>query len=203
MLKVVVNKREGFTPEEIKKHETASQLLETALNSVEFRDGVLTLPLENMNGLTHQQVYDKIMSGAEVLTPEVDNELDVWAVVYYKNNKVVGYTNPTTILTWINRKFFGDDYADIACNMLHEWLHKLGFDHDSASDHDSVPYALGYFVEKLIRRLMNGEKLTMIGDVPPVIIPDTVPAAAVERVLVCSRIWYMPWRKKCHYEYRS
>lgn len=201
MLKIAVNARVGFTPEEILKHETACRMLETALNSIEFKDGVLSMDLDNMEGKSNLELYRLIMSGADNFNHEADEDIDVSVELYYKNNKVVGYTNPSTIWTWFNRKFFNQyDYADVACNLFHEYLHKCGFDHDSASDHDSVPYALGYFVEKLIRKLMAGEKLTMLTDIPPIIIPDVLPPKKPVKVLVCYRSWRTLWRKKCYYE---
>jgi hypothetical protein len=40
----------------------------------------------------------------------------------------------------------------VAGNLTHEWLHKLGFDHDVASTPArpySVPYAVGYILRDL------------------------------------------------------
>lgn len=201
MLKIAVNSREGFTPEQTVKHETACRMLETVLNSVEFRDRVLTMSLDNTEGKSNLTIYNGIMSGCDEFNKEADGDIDVSVTLYYKNNRVVGYTNPGTIRTWLNNKFFSTyDYAEVACNLFHEYLHKCGFDHDSASDHDSVPYALGYMVEELIRMLMNGYKFTMLTDVPPIIIPDVLPPKKPEKVLVCYRSWKTFFRKKCYYE---
>jgi hypothetical protein len=43
---------------------------------------------------------------------------------------------------------------EVAGNLAHEWTHKLGFGHESAAEHDSVPYGIGYIVREM------GEKLS-------------------------------------------
>src|SRR5690606_8082794 len=102
-----------------------------------------------------------------ILSPEVDGEADIHVEAYNSYwSRVVGYTYPHTPKTWVNLKFFnGYDYADIADNIFHEWLHKLGFDHVSADEHTSVPYALGYIVRDLIKQIIKGEKLHDVNDV--------------------------------------
>jgi hypothetical protein len=68
-------------------------------------------------------------------------------------SKVIGYTNGTINVININWKFFkGNTVADVAANLAHEWTHKIGFDHKSAKEHDSAPYAIGYIVGDLIRK---------------------------------------------------
>jgi hypothetical protein len=46
---------------------------------------------------------------------------------------------------------------------MHEWMHKLGFNHDtkwSASREYSVPYAIGNIFEEIIREQYS-QKLTL------------------------------------------
>lgn len=83
------------------------------------------------NGLSTEQAYEKLMSGSESLSPEIDNEADVYIDIdesFTKN--VVGYTSPWVKLQNIYRKFFNMyDEFDLLVNTVHEYLHKLGFDH--------------------------------------------------------------------------
>lgn len=198
-LKVMINSREGFTQAEIEKHEVSCKMLESVVNTHEFMQRMLALKLTNTKGLANHEIYLMIRAGAEVLQPEVDHEIDVHVVIYHASNKTVGYTKPSTIKTWVNRKFFaGYEYAEVACNIFHEWLHKLGFDHVSAREHTSVPYALGYLVEAMIKEMIAGAVFTPINATRPV--PVNVPTP-VEKKVKCYRTWRTLWVKKvCYYE---
>ena len=75
----------------------------------------------------------------------MDLNLSVRNFSFWQRN-VVGYTSQGTPEITMNRSFF-DGYtpAEIAGNMAHEWMHKLGFEHDfraTARRPDSVPYAV-------------------------------------------------------------
>lgn len=184
-VKVNVHSRKGFTQEEIDKHVTACILLEQAINSFEFWTRMSNLHLTSTRGKSNKEIYEMIMAGAEVLEPEADGEIDVWVEAYEANNRVVGYTTPGVLTTWVNKKFFDKyNYAEVACNIFHEWLHKIGFDHTSAKEITSVPYALGYLVEDLILELKEGKIIT----------PISAPK------LICTRTWRTLWlQKKCYF----
>jgi hypothetical protein len=204
-LKVNVHSRDGFTMEEIQKHETAMGMLEQVVSSVQFRERVLTTKLVRTNGMTNVQVYELIMSGAETLgTDGADHEIDLYLEMYSARGKVVGYTRPDTIKEWLNRNFFsGFGYPEICDNAFHEWLHKLGFDHISAKDYDSVPYALGYLVEQMVKELMAGSKFTPVGTIWDQDRPNDVPVIVppvFKKVLVCRRTWRSWFRKTCTWE---
>lgn len=193
----------NFTEEESKKYKRAVAAAKFALNSKMFKDELMKLQLTSVEGDTNLQIYEKIRSGVDLFNKEVDNDLDVYVTMYYKNNKVVGYTNPSTNKTWLNRKFFSQyDEADIACNLVHEWLHKAGFDHNSASDHTSVPYAVGYLVEKVIRAIYKPITETPKPEPVPEPVPTPVePAPEPVKKQVCKRLWYTLFIKKvCWYE---
>lgn len=195
-LKVNVHYRNGFNPEEVQKHVTACRMLEEAVNSEEFYVELMKRKFSSTM-VSNMEIYDKIMSGAETLEPDVDFEIDVYAEMYHSVGKVVGYTKPNTLKTWVNRKFFNHySYAEVAGNIFHEWLHKVGYGHSSAKDHTSVPYALGYIMEALIVRLMNGEKFTPINS------DYSFPRVEVqpEKILVCYRSWKTLFRKVCYYK---
>lgn len=153
-LTIKVHATKNFTAAQLEKYVEAVEKTEQVLNSQEFHDELLKLKLTSTKGLSNQQIYEMIINGAEVLDPIIDNEVDIFISMYYKNNKVVGYTYSSVKETWLNSKFFkSSDSADIACNLTHEWLHKLGFGHKSAKEKTSVPYAVGYLVERLVRKL--------------------------------------------------
>jgi hypothetical protein len=212
-LVIKINKQEGFNQLQIDKYVKAVELTEKVINSERFKERLLKLELTNTNNKTNQEIYDLMMKGAEILEPLEDREVDVFITMYYKNNKTVGYTYPSTKDTWVNSKFF-DSYtpADVGCNLIHEWLHKLGFDHTSAREHTSVPYAVGYLVEDCIEE-MEKEPDLYNDELPPPIpeekkpLPNPLPEITSEpnpvskQKRVCKKLWYTLWTKEvCWYE---
>ena len=212
-LVIKIHKSEGFTEEQLTKYMKAVGLTAKVINSKRFEEKFMKLNLTNTNGLTHKQIFTKMKSGAENLDPVEDREIDVFITMYYKNNKTVGYTFPSVKDTWVNSKFFNSyEPADIGCNLIHEWLHKLGFNHASAKEHTSVPYAVGYLVEECIREMLKSPHL--YGDeIPPPIpeVPKPLPAPLPEpkpkpeaepiKKKVCKRLWYTLWLKEvCWFE---
>lgn len=77
------------------------------------------------------QIYEHIMSGAEELTPETDGIIELIIDDFYKDNNVIGQTNPNTPVVQVNTKYF-DVQGDMksGSNIVHEIFHKLGFKHD-------------------------------------------------------------------------
>ncbi len=160
-LKVNLSNRVGFTTEESEKLDQAVEILGKVFNSPEFKQQILAYAeyqggFANTEGLTNQQIFDKIMAGAENFAPTADHEMDLDVEIrnlgWFQRN-VVGYTTPDTSVITSNRRFF-DNYtpSEIAGNLAHEWMHKIGFDHDfnaTARRPYSVPYAVGDLVESL------------------------------------------------------
>lgn len=196
----------GFTFEQKTKHRTAQRLLETVVNSWEFRQELLGMKLTSTKGMSNAKIYELILNGSEVLSPEIDNEADISVHAYNEHRikgKVIGYTLPDTETTWINLYFFdGFSYDEIACNLFHEWLHKLGFTHTSANEKTSVPYALGYLIKRLVKDLMKGVELHDVSEADAeigVILESNIPSTPISQELVCTRSWRNIFRKVCHY----
>lgn len=108
-------------------------------------------------GLSNAQIYRKILAGVERLHPYNNNAMDVEIALYTDNqSQVVGFTNPRTRRIWMNTKYFNrHSPAEVASHLTHEWLHKLGFDHERTRCKErrySVPYAIGYIVRDLARK---------------------------------------------------
>lgn len=108
-------------------------------------------------GLSNAQIYRKLLAGVEKLTPYHNNAMDVEVELYtdYDSN-VLGFTRPNTRRIWMNTKYFNrHSSSQVASHLTHEWLHKLGFDHERERTHRrkySVPYAIGYIVRDLARK---------------------------------------------------
>lgn len=100
-------------------------------------------------GLTRQQIYQKIITGSEVLQPQANRQADITLVIDNRNKRgVLGYTYPNSVKQWIYRWFLNTTYKSVSMNLRHEWMHKLGFDHRwryNPTRKYTVPYAVGYF----------------------------------------------------------
>lgn len=153
-----------FTSSGKKKIAQAADLIKEVVSSEEFKNQVLNhryngkKQFANNNGLTNKQIYNKILAAAEKLRPTKDNEMDLELQLYTDlESNTVGYTYPNTNRVWMNSKYFNKNTpALVTTNMMHEWLHKLGFGHDAeatAKRPYSVPYAIGYMVRDLAKKL--------------------------------------------------
>jgi hypothetical protein len=157
-LKVVGMKVSGFSGSHLTKMNTAFEVLEKVVNSEEFKDRVINFKntkgeraFASNNGLTNEQIYEQFMEGRETLQPNTPGEMNFYLKLY--NNffsRVIGYTSAEINTININKKFFKNYRpSDVAGNLAHEWTHKMGYDHKSAQEHDSAPYAIGYIVDEL------------------------------------------------------
>ena len=164
-LKVDVHMR-NFLKKDKKKVRKAVKVLLDVMNSKEFKQEVLNYTFKgkkqfnNNKGMTNQEIYDHLMTGAEDLIPEVDHTMNFDLTLYRSWNpfsQVRGYTNPNTKRIWIHKKFFRRRSwtpVDTAANMAHEWVHKMGFTHDYKKTKYrsmSVPYAVGKIVWKVAK----------------------------------------------------
>jgi hypothetical protein len=160
-MRVSLGKVTGYSAAERTKLDGAMKLLGDVLNSREFRDAVLASKFDGKPGFASdtrspQEVYATIRAAKENYTSQADGEVDLNVNLEsfsWFQRKVVGYTTPSSDTITTNRRFFsGFDQSEIAGHLAHEWLHKIGFDHDfnaTARRPFSVPYELGELIEKL------------------------------------------------------
>lgn len=101
------------------------------------------------------------MDGRENLQPNTPHEINFFLKLYNKpRSRVIGWTSPKINTININLRYFRKyDPHEVAGNLAHEWVHKLGFGHRSAKERDSVPYAVGYIVREMGERYLKGEEL--------------------------------------------
>lgn len=140
----------NYTAKQKTNLKAAAKIIEAVMNSREYKELVLSHTnkkgaklFDSNRGLSNQQIYDKLFKGAESLIPAVDYEMDLTVTMYYSwYSKVVGWTNGKIMTVHTNSKYHNKYTAcSIASNLIHEWTHKMGFDHVSASSSYSVPYA--------------------------------------------------------------
>jgi hypothetical protein len=167
-LKVKAHSVQGFNSQSQLKLKRAFDVLEVVLNSQEFKHRIVNF--KNSQGeakfasnaaLSNEEIFMALMEGRETLQPDTPGEMNLYLKLY--NNpfsRVIGWTSPQINTIHINWKYFRK-YGphEVAGNLAHEWAHKLGFDHRSASEHDSVPYAVGYIVIELGERYLRGEQI--------------------------------------------
>jgi len=142
----------------------AIELIKKVIASEEFKNEVLNFSYAGKKqyvdtNLSNAEVYKKILEGAEKLRPKKNNSLDITLKLYNESQNVIGYTLPSVNIVWMNTKYFNKfTPADVTGNLIHEWLHKLGFKHDFQRTKRrpfSVPYAIGYLMKSLAKKYQN------------------------------------------------
>ncbi len=161
-LTVRFNSLVGFNEKQLNKILEAKKFIEATVNSPEFKDKVLNFTYDgkkqfNWNeGMSNEQIYELFMSGKETLNgiedQEMDFEVELYKPKWYQSKKTIGYTMPSTTRIWCNVNFFNKfTPQDVAGNLVHEWIHKIGFGHSvkmNSTRPYTVPYAIGYFMDQ-------------------------------------------------------
>jgi hypothetical protein len=111
----------------------------------------------NVGTLTQYQIWVMLMKGKEVLsTVGEDNEADMWLEIdrSYRPN-VIGYTYPSSRIQYIYARIFEEfGMEDVAANLAHEWVHKMGFSHKKVKKsrkRRTCPYAVGDYVRQFVK----------------------------------------------------
>lgn len=150
----------NFTPDQEEKVRNAVTIIKRVIASEEFKQRILNYShngkkgFVDNGGFSNEEIYQKILDGAEQMGSQTkNNTMDVELELYHQKTNTIGYTYPNVVRIWMNKKYF-NKYTPlkVADNLMHEWMHKLGFTHatswSSSRDH-TVPYAIGYLVEEL------------------------------------------------------
>jgi hypothetical protein len=166
-IKVVGGNLTGFNkvPSERARVVASYEVIEQVVNSHSFKSRVINFrnslgqrSFSSNRGMSNEQIYDFLMEGREIIRGEQTlGEMNFDVNRYYRGwSKVIGYVNMGRSNTiHVNGKFYSRySISQVASNLTHEWIHLKGFTHDSARDHDSVPYAIGYIVEELAREYL-------------------------------------------------
>lgn len=141
------------------KYNKAISIVKKVVATEAFRTKVLNYlyagrkQFADNKGRTNAQIYQTILDAAENLKPIKNNTMDIGVKMYYQASSVVGYTSASITYINVNTKFFNTYAANqVAGNLFHEWLHKLGYSHDSSATAKrpyTVPYAIGYMVRDI------------------------------------------------------
>ncbi len=145
------------------KYERAMALFRKVVGLKEYRSAILAhKKRDGSSGFNSksgdpykspEDIYKHILAGNEKLQPEKDGEVDMEVEFYYASNSTVGYTYPNVKRIYVNTKFFdGYTISSVAANLNHEWMHKLGYGHDSAAT-SIRPYSTPYGVGSIMRTI--------------------------------------------------
>ncbi len=155
----------GFSADQEEKIFRAFELIKKVVATDEFKTMILNKKWNGKkqfvdnDGLTNGQIYKKLLEGAESLNQRRNNTMDLSLATYFVSSNIIGYTMPNIETIFLNTKYLNrSDFKpnEIAMNLTHEWLHKLGFRHavsNTPSRADSVPYAIGYIMRTLAGKL--------------------------------------------------
>lgn len=171
-LKVVPGMIAGFDhkPNIVEKINQAMPVIEAIINSEEFRERVISYngggsSYASNNSLSNLQIYNLLMTGNEMLGGESSLGAMNFDIKRYKSkipwSDVIAYTLPgeDNIIRANERKYIDLNVAGMAGNITHEWIHLMGFMHDSANDTQSVPYAIGDIMEELAEKYISQGEL--------------------------------------------
>lgn len=166
-LTLKINDRDNLTAAQSRKLDQAIAITNQVINGPEFRGRVLAFRYQGKaefaqaNGLTNSQVYDILMSGAEIFPKKTgadqvaDLRVTIYSPPWYKAfSSAVAFTSPGDPYLHIYNKYFnGSALSDLSATLVHEWTHKLGFDHDfnsTARRPFTVPYGIGTIVSEIV-----------------------------------------------------
>lgn len=154
----------NFNSEQEEKIKKAVSIIKKVIALPEFKKRILNYSYKGKNGFfdnqgySNEAVYRMILEGSEKIgNTSKNNSMDVELELYFQKTSTIGYTYPHTTRIWMNKKYFNKyTPVKVADNLMHEWMHKLGFTHSMAwneeRDH-TIPYAIGYIIEELAEKL--------------------------------------------------
>ena len=113
--------------------------------------------MDDGDPMTKEELYQTVMRAKELnLGEAADEEVDIFVEIDRGSNRgVIGYTNPGTKWQWVYSWFFKTYGVDeVAGNLIHEWLHKIGFDHEfkrSVLRDYTFVYAVGNWIVEQVK----------------------------------------------------
>lgn len=144
----------------------AGELFAKVFNMAEFRTSVLDFSwngkneFANNNGLSNEEVFNKLFSGEEIADPSQNFTADFILQAYSKwwpLGSAVGFTDADAGKIYTKWHFIKNaEIKELAAHYAHEYCHCIGFEHDYDNTPErpfSVPYAIGDIVENIIEKM--------------------------------------------------
>lgn len=165
------------------KFEKALSIMEEVMNSEEFKIKVIGyerngnrsyqknyLWNDSSKKLSNEDIYEVIMNGDEKMRAGTEGEMNFNSWVRVCNTlqmatiwcrQVIGSTTPDSShwikLNWTFYKNF--ETHEMVANMVHEWIHLLGFLHGNDRITEEVPYVVGGIAGQVARNILRGNGL--------------------------------------------
>lgn len=152
-------KLSGFNRNQEEKIHHAIELIKRVIASDEFKKKVVARKKYVDSNYSGATIYKKILQGSEMLNPGSNNTMDLELKAYHESANVIGYTKPSIKTVYVNTRYLNMSSFtpnQVAMNLTHEWLHKLGFKHaakKTPTRANSVPYAVGYIMRALAAKI--------------------------------------------------
>lgn len=111
-------------------------------------------PTSGLKGMTLQEIYDRLTPGKDLGDGTTDDTIWIYRYSSWKwFSKVVGYWSGGNVI-YANAKFWNQrGRVSDASFILHEYSHRAGFSHRSATDYTSVPYSLNRIFAKAAKNM--------------------------------------------------
>lgn len=164
-----ISDRSNLSSTQSAKVDQAVAVLNKVMNSTELKTAILNFTYSGSqqfvqnNGLTNAQVYQTIMEGAELFPSRTsanftaDIKVKIYYPPWYSVTSAVAFTSTTDAYLNIYDSYFSSSsIAALSETLIHEWTHKLGFDHDydsTARRPYSVPYGVGGIIYDLAKKV--------------------------------------------------
>jgi len=157
-IEVIIDESKLDTLERRTKIKTIETEMNYVLNSEVFKRNFINVLNGNSFDLgersvwkksTPELIYKRFMSGATVLSPELDAVINIEVDDYYTWKGVIGYTKRSIPTIYMNTKFF-DKRSTMLCGstLCHEYGHKCGFGHDFRRT-KTRPLSICYLINKI------------------------------------------------------
>lgn len=189
MLRVNINYDKLNTEERRLKAGLVADEMQLILNSDLFKEKFLAIAdyhgeLSKWKDATITEIFAYLMNGSEILSPDIDGEIDLFVDDYYTPKRVIGHTYDSDRFIYTNTKYF-DTYSTklVGSNFLHEYGHKKGFDHDFKST-ARRDFSLCYLLNDIYERTWD----ELLGD-----------PSERDKVLVCTRSWRTLFFQRCRW----
>lgn len=172
----------SFPEHDVQKQrfEKALEIMEAVMNSAEFKEKVIGyvnsngdrkynknyLWNESQNLLSNEDIYEIIMNGNEKMRPGTEGEMNFNSWVKKCRGierlgtwcrDVIGSTNPrSSAMIRLNWKFYSYfETHQMVSNMVHEWIHLLGFLHGNSNIREEVPYVVGAIAGEVAKKYID------------------------------------------------
>lgn len=163
----------------------AIEILPKVLNSEEFKQGILAYTRKNgkqefsrnylwnnkEEKLTNKEILNTLFEGNEYTLPKTENQMNLhvkmkkckkWENIFKRKwcKGIIGHTYPKSS-EWItvNWQFYkGYKAPQIVNNLVHEWIHLLGFTHGPKKTMgEEITYVAGKLAQRIAQKMINQE----------------------------------------------